>query len=152
MNMKRIICAVLVLFLLPVCASAVWTDDYLEDFSIYAELFGAPELDKSTAFTSDVLTLYSAGKSMVGFSTESGKLKGVTVFAEGDDFLIYSMAALSLLEKSNANFTYNCGALLAAYLMCHKDNGEARTGVTKDGLFFMVQIYKDPQYMLIVER
>ena len=153
MNMKRIVCAVLGLCLLPVCASAVWTDDYFEDFNIYAYLFGAQELDKESAYPADGLTLYPVKNGAVGFTTESGELKGITVFGEGDDFLIYSMAALSLLEKSNANFTYNCGALLAAYLMCHKDKDKERMGVTKDGIVFMVQTFNNQeQYMMIVQK
>ena len=153
MNVKRIVCAVLVLCLLPACALAGFSKDYVEDFNILAELFNVQELGKTAAYNSDGMALYTFNGGMVGFSVHAGELDGVTVTGTGENFLIYSVIAFMVLESSAKNIVDHSGILFSTYLMCRQDNGKERTAVADGGIIFMIKSYgEDGQYMMVAQR
>lgn len=153
MTVKRIICAVLVLCLVPVCALAGFTKDYVEDFNILAELFGVQELGKTPVHTADGLITYETKGGFVGFSVESGELRGVSVTDSGDNFLVYSVILLMVLESSTTNIMDNSGFILSTYMMCLMDKGAERTAVLDSGILFMIKKYgSENQYMMVAYK
>ena len=143
-NMKRFICSLLILCIVPVLACA---NDYT-DFNIYASMFGAEEIDFSTPQTVNGKDVFVAGDGFVGLESKDGTTTSVSVFGKGDSFLIYSMAAISIIENKNTNFVTNCGQLLSSYLM--SQNGTEQKSMTKDGHFFMIQPYNNMFLFVIV--
>ena len=153
MTVKRIICAVLVLCLLPACALAGFSKDYVEDFNILAELFGAPELENTPLYTSDGMTTYKMGDGFCGFSVDSGELRGVSTTETGEAFLICSVIMLMVLEGSATNIMDNCGVLFSTYMMCKMNKGEQRTATTDSGILIMVEKYgSENQYMMVAYK
>lgn len=142
--MKKFLCVLLILCLVPVLACA---NDYT-DFNIYASMFGAEEIDFSKPQTVNGKDVFPAGEGFVGLESGSGATVSISVSGKGDAFLIYSMAAISIIENNNTNFVANCGQLLSSYLMAQK--GTERTSMTKDGHFFTIQPYNDMFLFVIV--
>lgn len=142
--MKRFICSLLILCLVPVLACA---NDYT-DFNIYASMFGAEEIDFSKTQTVNGKDVFHAGDGFVGLESANGITTSVSVSGKGDAFLFYSMAAISIIENNNTNFVANCGQLLSSYLMAQK--GTERTSMTKDGHFFTIQPFEDGFLFVIV--
>lgn len=143
-KMKRFLCSLLILCIVPVLACA---NDYT-DFNIYASMFGAEEMDFSKPQTVNGKDVFPAGEGFVGLESTNGTTTSVSVSGKGDAFLIYSMAAISIIENNNTNFVANCGQLLSSYLMAQK--GTERTSMTKDGHFFTIQPYNDMFLFVIV--
>ena len=136
-TVKRFVCVFLILCLIPVCAFGSWAEDIVENFNIYAELFGALELDENTLQEVSGKKVYTTKIGFVGFDDKS-----ISISGDGETFLIYAMGALSVLEKSNANFTDNCGLVLSNYLMCRLD-GKEQYAMTKGNIVFLIQTYEN---------
>lgn len=136
--MKRIICAVLILCILPVCALAV----DLDLFNEYASVFGVPELKdgtfdgKYTTFISEDCTIY--------FREMEDDL---IIYVEGDNdpFFAYSVAAIMYIEPDSSAFSENCGIFLSNFLL------QNSTAHTKAGNLIMIQ-KRENGYMFAVNR
>ena len=140
-TMKRIVCAVLILCLLPVCALAV----DLDLFNEYASVFGVPELKdgtfdgKYTIFNSEGCTIY--------FREMEDDLI-IYVEGDGDPFIEYSVAAIMYIEPDSSAFSSNCGAFLSLFLLNREGQG---TAMTKAGNMLLIQNRGDA-YMFAVNR
>jgi hypothetical protein len=127
MNMKRLACLFLVVFLLPACACAL----DLDSFNTYAAVFGEAELSESGAISANGLTVIKAGACRVTFSEDGDTLKRIIVEGDGVPFLAYSMAAIMQFDPDSANYADNAGQLLSAFLLC-RSSGEG-AGKTVSG-------------------
>ena len=144
-TVKRFVCVFLILCLLPVCAFGGTLDDSISKFNITADLFGAPELNKSTLQEVSGKKVYTYQGGFVGFDD-----KGISISGNGETFLIYAICALSVLDGSNANFTDNCGLVMSNYLFCKLD-GEDKYGITKGSVGFLISTY-DNGFLFVAGR
>lgn len=131
--MKRIICALLILCIIPACAFAI----DLEEFNVFASVLGAQEIDESA--------LKVAGKYMgivqtdcnLYFEEEEGKLKSIFIDGKGEDFLAYCCAAIHVFDP-DGNTTTNHGQLLSMMLLA-RTSKEHQTGQTSTGYYFFIE-------------
>ena len=143
--MKRLLCAVLVLILLPVLAVA---SDF-EEFNLYASVLGANELDPEKSRSSDVYTQYEQDGCSVGFEMKDGSVSSVFIDGDGVSFLAYCCAALHIFDP-DGSATSNHGQLLTAYLLS-KNADEYSAGQTTNGKYFFVT-YADGQYSFMAVK
>lgn len=130
--MKKIIVIVISCFLILSTASA----EYLDDFNIYAIVFGAPEISDGTESIAngETVTDYSSAGCRIIFFEADNHLKSVTVIGTGNPFLSYCAAAIMQIDPSSDNRTMNYGSLLSAYLLAIADDtGEDHIAMTVSG-------------------
>lgn len=143
--MKRLLCAVLVLILLPVLAVA---SDF-DDFNTFASVLGANELDPEKSRSSDVYTQYEQDGCSVGFETENGSIKSVFIDGDGVSFLAYCCAAIHIFDP-DGSATSNHGQFLTSYLLS-KNADEYSAGQTTNGKYFFVT-YENGQYSFMLVK
>lgn len=131
--MKRFLCALIILCLLPICASAL----DLSEFNAMAYVLGASEIDESKLKTNGNYSGIIQDDCSIYFIEESGKLIQIYIVGEGDKFLAYCCAALKVFDPSGSTTT-NHGQLLTMYLLAHMHT-EHQTGQTENGKFFFVE-------------
>lgn len=80
MEMKRFVCSLLVLCLIPVCAFCDGLESVLANFSVAAKVCGAPELPDSFSRTEkstfDMLEYRISDKLITGFMEKDGEISG----------------------------------------------------------------------------
>ena len=133
MNMKRIICAILVLCMLPACASAL----DLEEFNAMAYVLGASEIDVSALKTAGKYSGIVQDECSLYFEETAGKLSGIYIDGTGDKFLAYCCAAIRVFDPTGST-TANHGQLLTMYLMAHTHK-DHHTGQTSNGYYFFIE-------------
>ena len=109
------------LLLLIVCVmiiSFAYADN-MNDFNVYAGIFGASELKEYTESISDgkIIRDYRSDDCRIVFVKKDEKLKSIIVVGTGDKFLAYCAAAIMQFDTSSENRATNYGNLLSAYLM-----------------------------------
>lgn len=146
--MKRLLCVILILCVIPVVASAT---DYIDRFNDYAAVFGLRGVE-GNGQTVKSKTMYIVDGSYVGFQEDenTGELSSIFVSGEGDNLLIYTISAICVMENTTNHFSDNCGLLLTQYLMCRMKQ-ETVYFSTKGGLFVLVEPYNG-EYMTVIER
>lgn len=142
--MKRLVCVLLILCVLPVCAFGIDFDG----FNQYAEVFGAKEIDPSSAIQANGLSFCSVGGQRVTFSEDDGALKRIFIEGDGVDFLAYSMAAIMMFDSSE-NYSANAGQLLSAFLLSRSENESY--GTTVSGCLFLIQ-KQDKGYVFTIGK
>lgn len=100
-NLKRLLCAVLVLILFPVCACADLTAQFREMADLcatYAEIFDVPDMKKDMfSVTGKDRTFYSCALPsglIVGFSSSDGETVSMSFVRKGSRELTYDFLAL----------------------------------------------------------
>lgn len=130
-SVKRIICALLILFMLPACAFAL----DLDDFNMCAYIFGEPEIDPSSGKTVKNYVMFESDGCTVSFKEENGTIMNISVNGDGVPFLAYSMAAIMVFDPDSANLTSNAGQLLSMFLMNRKESEETYGTIAAGGFF-----------------
>ena len=148
--MKRYLCLFLILCMVPACSFAVFGSDYLEDLDIYAELFDIPTVSTCPKKTVDGMTVFITNGGYVGVDESAGNVNGFSVCGEGDSFLVYSLAAICILEDANDAFISNVGTVTSAYLMC-RFTKEEYANITSCGTVFLIKPYEN-KYMFVINR
>ena len=131
--MKRLLCVLLILCVLPVCASAL----DLDEFNTCSVVMGASELDIANAKIAGQYTGFIQDNCFIYFDEEGGKLKNIFIDGQGDSFLAYCCAAIHVFDL-NGDKTRNYGQLLIMYMLSHTEEGH-RTGQTSNGTFFFME-------------
>lgn len=146
--MKRLLCVILFLCVIPVVASAT---DYIDRFNDYAAVFGLRGVE-GNGQTVKGKTMYVVDGSYVGFqeNENTGELYSMFVSGEGDNLLIYTISAICVMENTTDNFSDNCGLLLTHYLTCRMKQ-ETVYFSSKGGLTVLIESYNG-KYMTIIER
>ena len=117
--MKRIICFLLVVCLIPACASAI----NITMFNEFVSFFGEEKLESGKEINESIV--FSSNGCLILFEEdETGNIKTITVGGSGDSFLAYSLAAVMYFDQSTANFEKNAGKLFVAFLMCRASETE----------------------------
>ena len=138
--MKRFLCTLLVLCLVPLCVYA----GELDEFNKYAVMFGVDAIDESIGEdTGNNMIMFKTGTISIGKEPAS-----LAVFGTGEPFFMYCMAAICSLEGQD-HFTGNCGMLLSSYILCK--NGEDQTRVTYGGHGFSMSTFNDI-YLFVVMK
>ena len=137
MKMKRFLCVLLVC--LMVVPSAFALD--LEDFNMYAYIFGEEELDASKAISASGLIMIDRTSCRVTFSEDDNGIKRIIVDGDGIPLLAYSMAAIMTFDSDSSHFSANAGQLLSAFLMSR--NGETQQGQIANRNFFLIEKKED---------
>lgn len=141
--MKRLLCSVLVLILLPALAGAI----DLEEFNVMAGVLGAAELDMANAKKADNHIGFTQDGCFVYFDEKDGEIANIFIQGEGDVFLSYCCAAIHVFDPDGST-TQNHGQLLTMYLMAHTSS-EYQTGQTSTGNFFFLEA-SDGMYMFMI--
>lgn len=132
--MKRFLCALMILCLVPVCAFCA----DLDDFNMYASIFGEEEIDSKTLTKYPPYSMYNASGCTVAFYEDGGKVTRIIVEGDGDAFFAYSMAAIMFFDSSSEDFAENAGQLLSSFLLC-RNSSEGSAGQTKTGEIIYVE-------------
>ena len=146
MKMKRFVCALLVLCLIPVCAFCV----DLDEFNMYASIFGEEELDADSGQTQDSRTFYRPGDCIVAFNEKGSSVNSIMVNGDGIPFLAYSMAAIMYFDPSSENYSANAGQFFSTFLLC-RNKSEESYGSLVNGEYIVVEKI-DKGYMFIVGK
>ena len=131
--MKRFLCTLLVLCLIPVCVSAV----DLSDFNMYAYIFGEDEIDLSAGRTSKAFTIYESNGCTIAFKEEDGEIKTIVVEGDGLPFVSYAMAAIMFFAPDSSDFVLNSGRFLSQFLMFRRKQ-ETEMGTLSTGANFQI--------------
>lgn len=129
--MKKLLCLLLALCLLPACAFAV----SVEDFNMYASIFGEPELDTSSGKTSNSYIFFESEDCIISFKEENGEIKTIIVNGDGIPFIVYSMAAIMAFDQDSSNFTDNAGRFMTMFLL-NRTATETETGYLPAGYYY----------------
>lgn len=132
-KMKRFVCALLILCLLPICSNAL----DLSEFNAMSYVLGASEIDESKLKINGKYSGIMQDGCSIYFIEESGKLNQINIYGEGDKFLAYCCAAIKMFDP-NGDTTTNHGKLLTMYLLAHMHT-EYQAGQTTNGKFFFVE-------------
>lgn len=127
-TLKRFACMVIMLCL--VCSVAV--ADMVDDFIIFASVFGCPTFDSSDLEEYNGYRMIEKGDCRIAFKGER-----IIVDGKGEEFAPYCMAAIMVFEPETATFTQNAGEFYARYLMCRSNPEEL--GTTSSGYTFLMQ-------------
>lgn len=78
--MKRLLCVLLILFLVPACVTGETIDSVLMDFNVAAKICGAPELgseyNRTSKATFDMLEFVVSSEIITGFTEKGGEISG----------------------------------------------------------------------------
>ena len=130
-GMKRFLCALLVLCLIPVCVSAA---DF-SDFNMYAYLFGEEEIDFASGVASGNFVICHSDGCTVSYKEEDGEVKTIVVEGDGLPFVAYAMAAIMFFEPDSSSYIINAGRFLSAFLLFRRDHEPVTRQVTLDTYF-----------------
>lgn len=133
MTLKRIICLVVSLCLLPVFAHAL----DLSEFNAFASVLGSPEVNESELKTAGKYKGTSSQGCNLYFEEIGSALNSIFINGEGTDFLAYCCAAIHAFDP-NGDTTSNHGQLLTMYFLARTQT-EHQTGQTSNGLFFFIE-------------
>ena len=143
--MKRIICVLLALCLLPAFAFAI----DLTEFNVFASVLGASELDIKDASVSGNHIGFVKDGCKIYIDEKGGKIDGIYIDGQGDSFLAYCSAAVHVFDP-NGSTTQNNGQLLTMYLMAHETT-DYMTGQTQNDYYFFVQKQDNSFFFMIGE-
>ena len=143
--MKRIICVLLILCMIPAFSFAV----DLDEFNTFSSVLGASELDMNEAKVSGKHIGFVKDGCNVYIDEVNGKIDGIYIQGQGDSYLAYCCAAVHVFDP-NGNTTQNHGQVLTMYLMAHETN-EYMTGQTQNGYYFFIQKQDNGFFFLIGE-
>jgi hypothetical protein len=130
---RKLLCLILACLLSVSSAAAAG----LEDFSVYAEIFGAHEVENGDARDQYIRFVQEDGCA-VTFELDGGEINMALVDGEGEAFLAYCLAAILQFDPDTKNATVNAGQLLTSYLLARGD-GEEHTGVIASGNLFILR-------------
>ena len=147
-KMKRVLCLLLVLCFIPALCNAATSYDF-DTFCGYAYVIGNIEFDESNKTVMDGRDIYTTKTGFVGFQYDSNKAKSISVYGNGDEFLVYVFSAICTLEESATNILDNYSTFMWKYFDAHT-KGE-QYGTTKGGIVFLVKPYEDG-YLFISDR
>ena len=145
MIMKKLVCILLILCVLPAWAFAL----DLSEFNLFASILGAPELEMKNAKTSGKHTGFIQNDCYIYIDESNGKIDGIYIDGKGDEYLAYCCAAIHVFDPTG-DTTKNHGQLLSMYLMAHTQ-AEHQTGQTGSGYFFFIEPSDNGFFFLIGE-
>ena len=143
--MKRVLCVLLALCVLPVFANA----SPFDSFCGYVYAIGKTDFDDSQKTVKDGRDVYTTATGLVVFQLDSGTLKTISVCGYGDEFLVNVFAAICTVEGGATNLLDNYSEFMMRYFEAH--TGEKQTSMTKGGFVYIVRPFNDG-YMFIISR
>ena len=121
--MKKFLCLLLILCILPVCAFA----GYLDVFNIYAKVMEVPQLDESMKVSGkNNMDIYRSDMCTIAFSLKSSGYPEC-IIVEGNDinFFAYSLASLMYFDDMKY-FSAYAASLLSDAMMCRSGGEKTR--------------------------
>ena len=132
MDMKKLLCLLLALCLLPACAFAVDIDD----FNTYAYVFDVPELGESVG-ESNGYVFYESDGCIISLKEENGEINSVVINGDGISFMAYAMAAIMVIDSDSSHLSDNAGQFISMFMM-NRNKEKETYGYLAAGGFFVI--------------
>lgn len=119
--MKKVLSVLLLCVMaLTIFASSAFALD-LDDFNKHAGVFGIPKLDasqgKENTDSGTTTTLFDVGGCYIVFVESGGKLMAIAVQGQGENLLLYAVAAACVFDPATEHMAENLGNLFYAYIL-----------------------------------